>query len=254
MTFVAIIPARYASSRFPGKPLAIIGGRPMIQHVYDNVSSVPGLNRVMVATDDRRIVDAVQGFGGEVILTSKNHASGTERLAEVARKLKDRWVVNVQGDMPFVQPQTVLQTLRQLRRRSDALMGTARIPITDKKEWLNPHVVKVVSDAKGFALYFSRSPIPYSRGLEVERESGNGTIWGYRHLGIYVYRRDFLLKYSRLRPVPLEQTEGLEQLRALAHGYRIRVSDVDDPGIEVNTEEDLERAEAYWKATNKKKG
>lgn len=244
MAVVAIIPVRYASTRLPGKPLALIGGKPMIQHVYENTCKTPGLNRVIVATDDARIVKMVSDFGGEAVLTSKKHPSGTDRLAEVARKLKAEWVVNVQGDLPFVRPQTILDTLRPLTRDRSIPMGTARTPIFHRKEWLNPNVVKVVTDARGFALYFSRAPIPHIR----EPQTGNGKgqkLWGYRHVGVYVYRREFLLKFSRMRPTLLERTEGLEQLRALSNGYRIRVADVDEPSVEVDTPEDLERAEAY---------
>ena len=240
MAVVAIIPIRYASTRFPGKPLALIGGKPMIQHVYENTRKTPGLSRVIVATDDARIVKTVGDFGGEVVLTSKKHASGTDRVAEVARKLKAEWVINVQGDLPFVRPQTILNSLRPLTRDRSIPMGTARTPIFQEEEWLNPNVVKVVTDARGFALYFSRAPIPHTR------RAANG-IWGYRHVGVYVYRREFLLKFSRMRPTLLERTEGLEQLRALSNGYRIRVADVDEPSVEVDTPEDLERAEAYLK-------
>lgn len=241
MAVVAIIPVRYASTRLPGKPLALIGGKPMIQHVYENTCKTPGLSRVMVATDDARIVKTVGDFGGEVVLTSKKHASGTDRLAEVARKLKAEWVINVQGDLPFVRPQTILKSLKPLTRDRSIPMGTARTPIFQEEEWLNPNVVKVVTDARGFALYFSRAPIPHTR------RAANG-IWGYRHVGVYVYRREFLLKFSRMRPTLLERTEGLEQLRALSNGYRIRVADVDEPSVEVDTPEDLERAEAYLRA------
>jgi len=238
MAIVAIIPVRYASTRLPGKPLALIGGKPMIQHVYENTCKTPGLSRVIVATDDARIVKTVGDFGGEVVLTSKKHASGTDRLAEVARRLKAEWVINVQGDLPFIRPQTILNSLRPLTRDRSIPMGTARTPIFHQEEWLNPNVVKVVTDARGFALYFSRAPIPHTR------RAANG-IWGYRHVGVYVYRREFLLKFSRMRPTALERTEGLEQLRALSNGYRIRVADVDEPSVEVDTPEDLERAEAY---------
>ena len=249
MAVVAIIPVRYASTRLPGKPLALIGGKPMIQHVYENTRKTPGLSRVIVATDDARIVKTVGDFGGEVVLTSKKHTSGTDRLAEVARKLKAEWVVNVQGDLPFVRPQTILNSLRPLTRDRSIPMGTARTPIFHREEWLNPNVVKVVTDARGFALYFSRAPIPHIRATAgVEPQTGNGKgqkVWCYRHVGVYVYRREFLLKFSRMRPTLLERTEGLEQLRALSNGYRIRVADVDEPSVEVDTPEDLERAEAY---------
>lgn len=253
MAVVAIIPARYGSTRFPGKPLATIGGKPMIQHVYESASKAGGLDRLLVATDDHRILQAVRDFGGEAVLTSKDHVSGTDRLAEVAKKLKAEWVVNIQGDLPFVQSQTISRTLAPLRRDRSISMGTARTPIRDKEEWLNPNVVKVVTDDRGFALYFSRAPVPYLRGRGVNHDDSKTaprekTVWGYRHIGIYVYRRDFLLKFSRLRPSALEQAEGLEQLRALAYGYRIRVMDVDEPGVEVDTPQDLAKAEQYLRA------
>ncbi len=246
MTVVAIIPARYGSTRFPGKPLATIGGKPMVQHVYESASRPPGLDQVLVATDDRRILETVRGFGGEAVLTSIDHASGTDRLAEVAKKIKSKWVINVQGDLPFIRPQTITRTLKALQREHSIVMGTARVPILSKEELLNPNVVKVVTDARGFALYFSRAPIPYRRGPQAQNRKGKEVL-GHRHLGIYVYRRDFLLKLSRLRPVPLELTEGLEQLRPMFHGYRIRVVDVDENSVEVDTPEDLKRAEKYLK-------
>lgn len=245
MNVIAIIPARYGSTRFPGKPLAPIGNKPMVQHVYESVSKPSCLDEVLVATDDRRIVKAVRGFGGKVVLTSRNHASGTDRLAEVARKIKAQWVINVQGDLPFIKPQTITRTLRALQRDRSIPMGTARVPIFDQEELSNPNVVKVVTDAAGFAMYFSRSPIPYERGGRREKWKGREVL-GYRHLGIYVYRREFLLKFTRLQPVSLELTEGLEQLRALVHGFRIRVLDVEEDLVEVDTPEDLKKAEEYF--------
>lgn len=248
MTVVAIIPARYGSTRFPGKPLAAIGDKPMVQHVYESASKVSGLDRVLVATDDPRISEVVRGFGGEAVLTSRDHVSGTDRLAEVAKKIKAQWIVNVQGDLPFVRSQTISRTLRALMRDHSIPMGTARTPIFQKEELLNPNVVKVVTDAQGFALYFSRAPIPFLRGQNGSNK-GLREIWGHRHVGVYVYRRAFLLRLSRLRPVALERAEGLEQLRVLAHGYRIRVIDVDEPSVEVDTPEDLKRAENYLRSS-----
>ena len=246
MTVVAIIPARYGSTRFPGKPLATIGGKPMVQHVYESASRSRGLDQLLVATDDRRILETVRGFGGQAVLTAIDHASGTDRLAEVAKKIRSRWVINVQGDLPFIRPQTITRTLRALQRENSIVMGTARVPITSMEELLNPNVVKVVTDAEGFALYFSRAPIPFRRTPQIHQMKGKEVL-GHRHLGIYVYRRDFLLKLARLRPVPLELTEGLEQLRPMSHGYRIRVVDVDENSVEVDTPEDLKRAEKYLK-------
>ncbi|MBI4523098.1 MAG: 3-deoxy-manno-octulosonate cytidylyltransferase [Deltaproteobacteria bacterium] len=254
MTVVAIIPVRYGSTRFPGKPLATIGGKPMVQHVYESACKASGLDQVLVATDDQRILDTVAGFGGEAVLTSKSHVSGTDRLAEVARGIKAEWVVNVQGDLPFVRAQTISRTLMPLRRDRSIFMGTAKTAIYDKEEWFDPNVVKVVTDGKGFALYFSRAPIPYARDVlapdQHHRQRAaykRQRLWGYRHVGVYVYRRDFLLKFSRLRPTILEQTERLEQLRVLQAGYPIRVVEVEESSIEVDTPEDLRKAEQYWR-------
>lgn len=226
----------------------------MVQHVYESACRARGLDRVLVATDDQRILNAVKNFGGEALLTSKSHPSGTDRLAEVAKRIKAEWVVNIQGDLPFVRSRTIARTLMPLRRDRSILMGTAKTPIYRREEWFNPNVVKVVTDVKGFALYFSRAPIPYVRDSGAKAGSrGVGSsnrrekIWGYRHVGIYVYRRDFLLKFSRLRITDLEQTEKLEQLRALDHGYRIRVMEVNEPSVEVDTPEDLRKAEEYWR-------
>jgi 3-deoxy-manno-octulosonate cytidylyltransferase (CMP-KDO synthetase) len=252
MAVVAIIPARYNSTRFPGKPLAPIGGKPMIQHVYENTSRTRGLDRVIVATDDRRIFETAKNFGAEAMMTSAKHSSGTDRLAEVARKIRAEWVINVQGDLPFIRPQTILRTLSPLKRDRSIPMGTAQTPIVERDEWLNPNVVKVVTDKEGFALYFSRAPIPYVR--DDRHPTGNGNILGYRHLGIYVYRREFLLKFAAMRPSGLEQAEKLEQLRALSNGYRIRVAEVHEPSIEVDTPEDLRKAEQYLSRAKNMRG
>jgi 3-deoxy-manno-octulosonate cytidylyltransferase (CMP-KDO synthetase) len=248
MSVVAIIPARYGSTRLPGKPLVVIGGKPMIQHVYESASRARELDRVVVATDDRRIEQAVKGFGGEVMMTSKHHANGTDRLAEVARKIRVDWLVNVQGDLPFVRSETIVQAIRPLRRDRTIPMGTVCTPIYEEREWRNANIVKVLTDRAGFALYFSRSPIPYVRNgaFDPRRKRTSRSdqrVWGYRHLGLYVYRRDFLLKFARLRPTVLEQLESLEQLRALENGYRIYVAEVD----EVDTPADLKKAEHYLK-------
>jgi len=248
MAVVAIIPARYASTRFPGKPLALLGGKPMIQHVYENTSRTPGLDRVIVATDDRRIFETAKNFGAEAMMTSAKHLSGTDRLAEVARKIRAEWMINVQGDLPFIRPQTILRTLSPLKRNRSIPMGTARTPIVERDEWLNPNVVKVVTDRQGFALYFSRAPIPYAWDDGIPAGNGTGKVLGHRHVGIYVYRRDFLLKFAAMRPTALEQSEKLEQLRALSNGYRIRVADVEEPSVEVDTPHDLQKAEEYLRS------
>jgi 3-deoxy-manno-octulosonate cytidylyltransferase (CMP-KDO synthetase) len=253
MSVVAIIPARYGSTRLPGKPLAKIGGKPMIQHVYESVSKARALDRVLVATDDRRIENAVRAFGGEVMMTSPDHASGTDRLAEVARTLKADWLVNVQGDLPFIHAETISRAVGPMRRDRTIPMGTVCTPILDEAEWRNPNIVKVLTDRAGFALYFSRAPIPYFRNSVIDPKGGRISarskqrLWGYRHLGLYVYRRAFLLKFARLRPTALERIEGLEQLRALQNGYRIYVAEVDERSVEVDTPADLKKAERYLK-------
>jgi len=250
MRVVAIIPARFGSTRLPGKPLANIGGKPMIQHVYQSVSKAR-LDRVIVATDDRRIEAAVQSFGGEVMMTSPKHASGTDRLAEVARKIEADLLVNVQGDLPFIHAATITRAVKPLRQNRAVPMGTVCTAIYDEAEWHNPNIVKVLTDRAGFAMYFTRAPIPFvrngvvdSRGTKLNSRSRR-RLWGYRHLGLYVYRRDFLLKFARLRPTALERIESLEQLRALENGYRIYVAVVDERSVEVDTPEDLKRAESY---------
>jgi len=253
MTVVAIIPARYGSTRLAGKPLAKIGGKPMIEHVYRSAAKAKILDRVIVATDDQRIEAAVKVFGGEVMMTSPDHASGTDRLAEVARKIDAEWLVNVQGDLPFIHAATITRAVQPLRKDCLIPMGTVCTAIYDEAEWQNPNVVKVLKDHAGYALYFTRAPIPYARNHGVDPSGRELSVrrkrrlWGYRHLGLYVYRRDFLLKFSRLRPTALERIESLEQLRALENGYRIYVAEVDERSVEVDTAEDLQRAASYLK-------
>jgi 3-deoxy-manno-octulosonate cytidylyltransferase (CMP-KDO synthetase) len=239
---IALIPARYGSTRFPGKPLALLRGKPMIQHVYERTLLVRGLARVVVATDDERIAQAVRGFGGMVAMTRADHPTGTDRLAEVAQGLSAETIVNVQGDLPLFPPTMVEDAVAALTRAPAAVMSTVKTPIYDPAEWSNANVVKVVTDRENYALYFSRSPLPFRR----DRESGVGgrqEVLGYRHIGLYVYRRDFLFAFTRLPRTPLEQSEQLEQLRALEWGYKIRVSETDRPTAEVDTPEDLRRAE-----------
>ena len=253
MSVVAVIPARYGSTRLPGKPLAMIGGKPMIQHVYENASKAKVLDEVIVATDDQRIEQTVKNFGGKVVTTSEDHASGTDRLAEVARKLKSAdWLVNIQGDLPFIRAQTIARAIKPLVSDRKIPMGTVCTAIYDMKEWRNANVVKVLKDRAGFALYFTRAPIPFFRNSEVDLAgktitASNQRLCGYRHLGLYVYRRDFLLKFAVLRRTALERIESLEQLRALENGYRIYVAEVDEHPIEVDTSDDLKKAERYFK-------
>lgn len=240
MEVAALIPARYGSTRFPGKPLALLRGRPMIQHVYERTVLVRGLARVIVATDDDRIARTVKGFGGEVAMTRAEHPTGTDRLAEVAEGLSAEVIVNVQGDLPFFPPIMVEDAVAALTSAPVAVMSTVKTPITEAAEWHNPNVVKVVTDREGHALYFSRSPIPFARERTTEQA---GRLFGYRHIGLYVYRREFLFTFTRLPRTVLEQTEQLEQLRALEWGYKIAVSETERPTIEVDTPEDLRRAE-----------
>ncbi len=242
----ALIPARYGSTRFPGKPLALLRGKPMIQHVYERTRLVRGLSCVLVATDDERIAEAVRKFGGEVVMTRTDHPTGTDRLAEVAQQLNAEIVVNVQGDLPFFPPTMVEDAVTALVEAPMAVMSTVKTPIWDLAEWRNPNVVKVVTDRAGVALYFSRSPIPFRREQGAPGRSlrqGQREILGFRHIGLYVYRRDFLFRFTHLPRTELEQTEQLEQLRALEWGYKIVVSETERSTIEVDTPEDLQRAE-----------
>ncbi len=209
----------------------------MIQRVYECAAAVRAVDRVLVATDDERIRDAVVSFGGEAVMTRPTHPSGTDRVAEVAAGLDAAIVVNVQGDLPFFDPSLVGVPLSALTRE-DIPMATARVRIATAEEWQDPNVVKVVTDQEEIALYFSRSPIPYRAA------GGENAGYGFRHIGLYVYRREFLLTFARLKPTPLEQAERLEQLRALERGYRIKACEVQGDFVEVNTPEDLERARA----------
>ncbi len=230
-----MIPARYAARRFPGKLLADLGGKPVVQHVYEGASSCPLLDQVVVATDDSRVRDAVRAFGGEVTMTSASHVSGTDRVAEVAARSDASVVVNIQGDEPFVNAAVLEQVVTPLRGASGPPMATLCKSIGDRETFEDPNVVKVVTDDAGLALYFSRSPIPRPRRGAPRR--------AWEHIGIYSYRREFLLAFSRMTPGSLEMAEGLEQLRALERGYRIAVVRTrDHVGVSVDTPADLERA------------
>ena len=233
---IAVIPARYRSSRFPGKPLADIAGRPMVEHVYRHAQAACSLAAVFVATDDVRIRDAVRAFGGEVRMTAAGHGSGTERLAEAVRDLHCGIVVNVQGDEPLVEPAAIDLAVEALRTAPDAPMSTARCALDGDAELADPNVVKVVVDSDGHALYFSRAAIPHRRQEDSAVPGGV-----YKHVGLYAYRRNFLLHIAALEPTPLEQAEQLEQLRVLEHGYRLRTVLVPGAPVGVDTPEDLER-------------
>lgn len=240
MAVTVVIPARFASTRFPGKPLADLCGKPMIQWVYERSRTSASIDRVLVATDDQRIADAVTGFGGEVIMTRSDHPTGTDRLAEVAASIDSELIVNVQGDEPLIDPAMIEAAVRPLMDDDLIPMGTLKTPLRSAEEYFNPNVVKVVTAQNGFALYFSRAPIPHARDFCDQLEVRWNELATARHVGLYVYRREFLLGYPKLEPTPLEQQECLEQLRALEHGYRIHVADTSLPGHGVDTPEDLE--------------
>ena len=214
----------------------------MIQRVYQRAAQARGVERVLVATDDARIRDAVQGFGGDVVMTGHEHRTGTDRIAEVARGLDAEVIVNVQGDLPLLDPAMVGDALAPLLADSGLPMATISTPIRDREELTNPNVVKVVTDRDGYALFFSRSPLPH------HRDGAPSGVLGHKHIGLYVYRRDFLLSFAQLAPTPLEQAEQLEQLRALEWGFRIKVTEVEAASIEVDTPRDLERARAQLAA------
>ncbi|HEY9713813.1 MAG TPA: 3-deoxy-manno-octulosonate cytidylyltransferase [Chroococcales cyanobacterium] len=241
-SIAAIIPARYASTRFPGKPLAPIAGVSMIQRVYEQAKKCTFIDRVIVATDDRRIFDAVEGFGGEAIMTRDDHASGTDRLAEVAARLPEiSIIVNIQGDEPLIDPKAVDSAVEPLRRDSQIAMATAAWRICDPEEIDNHMVVKVVIDRDGFALYFSRHAIPYYRDGDKATLADRAY---FGHLGLYVYRRETLLRLAALKPTPLEQAECLEQLRALEHGIKIKVVQFSTRSLAVDVPEDVAKVEA----------
>ncbi|BCA79541.1 3-deoxy-manno-octulosonate cytidylyltransferase [Desulfuromonas sp. AOP6] len=241
MVVTAIIPARFASTRFPGKPLADLMGKPMIQWVYERTMQAEVVDKVIVATDDHSIYDAVQAFGGVAAMTCGDHPTGTDRLAEVAATLKSDLIVNVQGDEPLIDPAMIEAAVRPLLHDPSIPMGTLKTPIRDAREFLSPHVVKVVTDHNDFALYFSRSPIPYPRDFYAEIDANPTKVGAFKHVGLYVYRRDFLISYPHLPATHLERTENLEQLRALEHGYRIKVVSTDLISHGVDTPEDLDR-------------
>ena len=239
MKTYAFIPARYQSSRFPGKPLAMIAGKPMIQHTYERALACPELSAVYVATDDDRILGCVEGFGGNALMTRPDHVSGTDRIAEAAQKIgvKDRdLVVNIQGDQPAFQPEVVSTMLEPLIADESIPMGTLKCRIRDERDVTNPNHVKVVTDNQGLALYFSRCPIPFCR------DANPGQVH-FKHLGFYCFRMDFLLKFTALPEGRLESLEKLEQLRALENGYRISVPESAYDSIEVDVPGDVRAIE-----------
>lgn len=244
MKFIGIIPARYASTRFPGKPLAMLGGRTVIQRVYEQVAAV--LEEAYVATDDERIFKAVEEFGGRVVMTRQDHKSGTDRIEEAAEKIGTQAdvIINIQGDEPFIQ-KSQIETLKSLFENSETQIGTLGKKFESIEAATNPNSPKIVTDKNGFALYFSRSVIPYIRGKEQAEWLQHFPF--LKHLGLYAYRRDVLRQITQLPQSPLELAESLEQLRWLENGYRIRVGLTDVETVGIDTPEDLRRAEEFIK-------
>ncbi|MFA5073015.1 MAG: 3-deoxy-manno-octulosonate cytidylyltransferase [Nitrospirota bacterium] len=243
-TVGAVIPARFGSTRFPGKSLVMIKEKPMIQWVYERTSQSSLVNDVVVATDDQRIFEAVKSFGGKAIMTSPDHATGTDRIAEVVAQADYDIVVNVQGDEPLIHPEMIDQTIAPLLADPSISMSTLCSVITDSKEAFDPNVVKVVFDKNGFALYFSRAPIPWDRNhwttCAVKKIAAlHGPV--YKHIGLYAYQKAFLLRYAELPKTDLEGMEKLEQLRALEHGYRIKTIVTQHESFGVDIPDDLSK-------------
>jgi len=239
LRILGVIPARYASSRFPGKALVPIAGKSMLEHVWERASAARYLTEIVIATDDERIREAAVKFGARVKMTRADHASGTDRAAEVASASTAQLVVNIQGDEPLIDPAAIDAAILGMLDDEDAVMGTLKKRIERVEEIANPNVVKVVTDARGNAIYFSRSPIPFVR------DSGESVVC-FKHIGLYVYQRDFLLRYPDLPAGPLEKAERLEQLRALENGHRIRVVETEYESLGVDTPEDWERVSSLY--------
>jgi 3-deoxy-manno-octulosonate cytidylyltransferase (CMP-KDO synthetase) len=236
MKILAVIPSRYASQRFLGKPLVLIGTRPMVQWVYEAAKRCSAFNQVVVATDCEVVADCVRGFGGRVEMTRPDHATGTDRVAEVAERYPAMDViVNVQGDQPFVTPHMLSQLVEPYLIGKQPDMTTLACPLNWDTDYTDPNIVKVICDCNGRALYFSRASVPYYR------TPGPAPV--FHHLGLYAFRRDFLREYAKLQPTPLEQCEALEQLRVLEHGYSITVCRTEKSVVEINTPEDLLQVE-----------
>lgn len=244
MRVTAIIPARYASTRFEGKALADIMGKPMVQHVYERTCRASLVSEVIVATDDPRIEAAVKAFGGRVEMTSISHETGTDRLAEVAERIDSEIIVNVQGDEPLIEPAMIDEAIQPLVDDETIVMGTLKSRVKNLHDFLSPNVVKVITDCNGFALYFSRSPLPFFRDKWDDLKDdafASGRLLCHKHVGMYVYRRDFLIHYARMPQTLLERAEKLEQLRVLENGYRIRVVETEHESIGVDSPSDLEK-------------
>ena len=236
---LAVIPARYGSTRLPGKVVLDVAGKPLVQHVYERVCRAGTVTACVVATDDTRVLDALAPFGTETVMTSPNHRNGTDRIAEVAQSRTEPIVVNVQGDEPLIDPRVIDQAVYAIREDSSVMMSTLSCPI-DPRDVDDPNIVKVVTDQIGRALYFSRAPIPVDR-------DGTGEAVYRKHVGLYVYRRDFLLDYTSWPATPLEKTERLEQLRVLEHGYSIMVVETEYDSISVDSPSDLDRVRRIFR-------
>ena len=239
---LGVIPARFASTRFPGKVLAHIAGKTMLQHVYERASLSAYLTSTLIATDDDRVYSAARSFGARVRMTRSDHLSGTDRAAEVASAENAEIIVNIQGDEPLIDPAAIDAAILPLVHEPELVMGTLKKRIEDPREITDPNVVKVVTNGAGDAIYFSRCPIPF------EREKLGSTPY-FKHIGLYVYQREFLLGYSALPVGPLETAERLEQLRALENGYRIRVVETEYESLGVDTPEDLQRVSRLFDAS-----
>jgi 3-deoxy-manno-octulosonate cytidylyltransferase (CMP-KDO synthetase) len=248
MKAIGVIPARLGSTRLAEKVLRLIDGRPMIQHVWERASKAKKLADVIVACDDDRIVDCVETAGGKVLLTRKDHPNGSSRVAEIAQREKADILINIQGDEPMIHPDGIDQIVEAFEKNPSLQVATLAVPRHDREDYLNPNVVKVVCDAKGNALYFSRSPIPHYRGQET------GPVHYLKHLGIYGYRRDFLLKFVTWETGVLEDHEKLEQLRILEQGFDIRVIETLHDAFSVDTAEDLKLVESKIKSLSHKAG
>ena len=241
---VAIIPARYSSTRFPGKPLAEIAGKPMIQHVWERAKQTPSIDQIFVATDDERILDTVRNFGGEAVLTSTEHETGTDRIVEVVEGISCRWVLNIQGDEPMILPEDLDRMIKQTKIRKGTKAATLIYKITDPAQLNDPNVVKVTVNLNNMALYFSRSLIPYQRSGQTKLSR----IW--RHLGVYLFQRDFLMEYSQWPRSNLEKSEQLEQLRILENGESLLCVEAENEGAGVDVPRDLVYVEDLMKNKN----
>ncbi len=246
---VGVIPARYASQRLPAKPLVDLAGKSLVQRVYERASKAATLDYLVVATDDQRIVDAVRSFGGEVMMTSSEIRSGSDRVAAVAEAMEGDIFVNIQGDEPLIPPVMIDEGVRLLLDDEDVVLGTLAKRIDNAEELFNPAVVKVVLDADGHALFFSRSPIPHRRDATSESDWLIDATY-YKHIGLYVFRRDFLKTYAAMKESNLERLEKLEQLRALENGYRIKVGVTEFDSVPVDTPQDVARVLQFLKSTS----